>query len=122
MHTAQLIAAKLSLAAVLCVLFTPADASAQQSVLDSRPAAEDSTEWNYQHTPTPLQIIQQKAQARAAQRAARIESQAWYGFSKSRPTSTATPFSGLYGSQWQGYTYGRPAAWHASRPVIVITK
>lgn len=113
----------------LCVLgvfalaMTCATASAQQGLVDGTP--DPPAGWNYHesfHPLTPTQIIQQKAQARAAQRIARLEAQEWYGFSKARPRATATPFTGLYGSQWQGYTYGRPAAWHASRPTILITR
>lgn len=71
---------------------------------------------------TPTQIIQQKAQAKGAERAARIAAQQWYGYSQSRPRTTATPFSGLYGAQFNGRAYGRPAAHYPHRPVIVVTR
>jgi hypothetical protein len=71
---------------------------------------------------TPTMIIQQKAQSRAADRMARIAALEWYGHSKARPQSLATPFSGLYGNQFQGSSFGRPSAWHASRPVILMVR
>ena len=118
--------AKLFLIGAFALGMSAAVASAQQGLLDAgEPTAETEGAWDYQRSAgplTPRQIIQQKAQARAEQRMSRMAAQEWYGFSKARPTATSTPFTGLYGGQWQGYTYGRPAAWHASRPIIVITK
>lgn len=71
---------------------------------------------------TPIEMIQAKAQIKAAQRSAVLASRQWYGYSQSRPKTTATPFSGLYGQQYQGYAFGRPAAHYATRPIIVVTR
>jgi hypothetical protein len=71
---------------------------------------------------TPRMIVQQKAQSRAADRMARIAALEWYGHSKARPQSSATPFSGMYGDQFQGSSFGRPNAWHAARPVILMVR
>lgn len=58
----------------------------------------------------PLQIHMQKAAQRGAQRAARIAAMNWYGMSNSRPTASATPFTGMYSPAWQN-PGGRPFAW-----------
>ena len=111
---------------VITALALGAEASAQQDLLDDvQGTSEAPAGWDYHESsagPTPQQIVQQKAQVRAAQRMARMAALQWHGYSIARPRTTATPYSGMYGGQWQGYTYGRPAAWHASRPVIVVTK
>lgn len=64
--------------------------------------------------PTPLMIIQQKAQARAQARIRRIETNNAYGMSNARPTANATPFSGMYSPAWQ-MPGGRPFAWYSYR-------
>ncbi len=71
---------------------------------------------------TPRQMVQQKAQIRAAQRMSRIAAAEWFGHSVARPRTNATPFSGIYGTQFQGRTYGRPAAFHSVRPMVVVTR
>ncbi|TWT86323.1 hypothetical protein Mal64_38630 [Pseudobythopirellula maris] len=120
--------------AAACVLgASPAWAQFSQPRLnaDPGPAAVDSGErgqaWSSEYesaapVATPLQIAQQKSQMRAAQRMERLASMKWYGFSAARPRTEATPFTGMYGAQWQGRSLGRPAAWHASRPSVVITR
>lgn len=69
---------------------------------------------------TPTEIIQQKAQANAAQRQARIASREWYGYSQARPIASPIPYSGRYGTHYEGHVLGRPSALYAARPVIVI--
>ena len=69
---------------------------------------------------TPTEIIQAKAQAKSAERAARIASREWYGYSQARPSTPATPFSGMYGAQFNGYTLGRPDAHHVQRPILIL--
>lgn len=64
--------------------------------------------------PTPLQIIQQKAQRRAAARIRRIETLNAYGMSNARPTANATPYSGMYSPAWQ-MPGGRPFGWFTNR-------
>ncbi|MEO1498548.1 MAG: hypothetical protein AAFV43_15495 [Planctomycetota bacterium] len=105
---------------------TLSSANAQESLLDPGPQGNARQEgWAYEQSvapATPTQIIQRKAQSRGAERASRLAAQQWYGYTPARPRSTATPFSGLYGSQFQGRMVGRPAAHYPTRPVIVVTK
>lgn len=63
--------------------------------------------------PSPRQLIFHKAQARAAQRNARMTSMAWYGMSNARPTAAPTPFMTLYSPVWQ-QPGGRPFAWYTA--------
>ena len=65
---------------------------------------------------------QRAAQQRAAQRNAVLAARQWYGYSQARPKTSATPFSGLYGQQFQGRAFGRPAAHYAQRPIVVISR
>ncbi|MEQ8849811.1 hypothetical protein [Botrimarina sp.] len=69
---------------------------------------------------TPTEIIQQKAQANAAQRQARIASREWYGYSQARPIASPIPYTGRYGAHYEGHVLGRPTALYAARPVVVI--
>ena len=64
-------------------------------------------------------VAQQKAMERGAQRMARLEAMRWYGFSNSRPTATAMPFTTMYSPAWQ-QPGGRPFAWYSSsRPIVI---
>jgi hypothetical protein len=88
---------------------------------DQPPAGTES--WEYraagERTP-PVRLSVQKAQARGAQRMARLEAMRWYGFSNSRPTAAAIPWTTMYSPAWQT-PGGRPFAWYtSSRPIIVI--
>jgi hypothetical protein len=70
-------------------------------------------------TPTPAQ---RKAQARGEQRMARLEALRWYGFSNSRPTASAMPWTTMYSPAWQ-QPGGRPFAWYTtSRPVTIYVQ
>ena len=69
---------------------------------------------------TPTQILQEKAQVRAAQRMARMAAKDWFGYSQARPRTGATPFTGMYGPHFQGRALGRPAAFHVARPIVVV--
>jgi hypothetical protein len=73
--------------------------------------------------PTPLEIIQYKAQVRAQQRMTRMASMEWYGMSASRPRAAATPFTGMYSPVWQ-MPGGRPFAWTPTyhHPSVVIVR
>jgi hypothetical protein len=98
-------------------------AVAQDAVLPADPAAvsEDGTYYRpvSERTP-PVRLSVQKAQARGAQRMARLEAMRWYGFSNSRPTAAAIPWTTMYSPAWQT-PGGRPFAWYPStRPVVVI--
>jgi len=69
-------------------------------------------------TETPGRL---RAQLRASQRLARLESMRWYGFSASRPTASGLPFTTMYAPAWTR-PGGRPFAWYTSqRPVVVVS-
>lgn len=63
------------------------------------------------YKPNPRQIVQEKAQARAYQRQARLASMSWYGMSNSRPQAATTPFTSRYSPTWE-MPGGRPYSWH----------
>lgn len=94
----------------------PAEPSAQA-------AQEGGDAWFYRQAPeksTTYTLSQQKAQMRGAQRMARLEAMRWYGFSNSRPTASAIPWTTMYSPAWQA-PGGRPFAWHtSSRPIVII--
>lgn len=99
-------------AAMLFAVTSPA--SAQRPSEEDRDIQNESDEWYYesgQMKVDPLRVHQQKSAERAAQRRARIASMAWYGMSNSRPTASATPFTGMYSPAWQT-PGGRPFAWY----------
>jgi hypothetical protein len=88
------------------------------------PAAAESESWYRSTGPRveKLTISQEKAIARGQQRMARLDAMRWYGFSNSRPTAAAMPYTTMYSPAWQ-QPGGRPFAWYAnSRPVIVYTR
>jgi hypothetical protein len=90
---------------------------------NSPPDSERDQTWYRQtstYQPDTRAIIHQKAQARGAQRDARLASLNWYGMSNSRPTAAPTPFSSLYSPVWQ-QPGGRPFAWSTtSWPTSVV--
>lgn len=84
-------------------------------------AAEDSSWYSDDTAPvklTPQMIIQQKAQARAYQRMARMESMKWYGMSAARPQASTTPFMGIPSPRWQS-SPGTPFGWTPRRATNV---
>jgi hypothetical protein len=90
--------------------------------------AEESSQeqsWNREQKSTLHQesraIVQQKAEARSAQRMDRMATSAWYGVSNSRPSATSTPFTARYGSVWE-MPGGRPYSWYPAyaRPNYVF--
>jgi hypothetical protein len=101
---------------------TPA-ARAQQLPSAEQEAAPVAEDYNY-YRPVPPRVetptlAQQKAQARGAQRMARLEAIRWYGFYNSRPTATGMPWTTMYSPAWQR-PGGRPFAWYVStRPVLI---
>src|SRR5262249_40600380 len=90
-------------------------------------AEESSKEqsWNREQKSTQQQdaraIVQQKAEARSAQRMDRMAASQWYGVSNSRPSTTTTPFGSRYGSVWE-MPGGRPNSWYPAyaRPNYVF--
>ena len=65
----------------------------------------------YKRSKDPREAIRAKAITKAKQRRARLESQKWYGLSKSRPGANAMPqMSVFYGQQWGGLAWS-PNQW-----------
>lgn len=89
-----------------------------QNSTNTPPATEADNSWYADEASpvqlTPRMIIQQKAQARAYQRMARMESMKWYGMSAARPQASTTPFMGIPSPRWQS-TPGTPFAWYPRR-------
>ena len=87
-------------------------------------APRSEKEWYY--GPTNGQAEQkplgrQRAEHRARQRSARLDSMRWYGFSANRPTASGLPFTTMYSPAWTR-PGGRPFAWYTSqRPVMVVS-
>jgi len=112
-------------AALMAIIFSMAGASdawaqrraeLNQDVRDPAAENQQGEAWNYgasYEKPTPLMIIQQKAQARAAARIHRLETMYSYGMSNARPTALATP-TGMYSPGWQ-MPGGRPYGWYTTR-------
>lgn len=118
--------ASLTLAATAAVLLSGVAAPAQ-GILDPGPVGSTQAVERPEYAGrlgkmTPTEIIQQKAQVKAAQRAGRIAVREWYGYSQARPTTAATPFAGMYGAQFNGYTMGRPDSHYATRPILVFSR
>ena len=85
-------------------------------------AAAGAEDWYYRLPPPKAEkrsLAQEKAILRGQQRMARLEAMRWYGFSNSRPTATAMPFTSMYSPAWQ-MPGGRPFAWYtSSRPIVI---
>ena len=89
---------------------------------DKEAAAEDS----WYRSPAPRAekqtLAQEKAIARGQQRMARLDAMRWYGFSNSRPTAAAMPYTTMYSPAWQ-QPGGRPFAWYNnSRPIVIYVR
>lgn len=111
----------IALLTALVLLTSTNDAKAQDvDAPRAGDATPDGESWYESSTqqPTPRMIIQQKAQVRAYQRMARIESMKWYGMSASRPLASTTPFMGIPSPRWQ-MPGGRPFAWTPYRGTSV---
>lgn len=103
---------------IFVAFMTASSAAFSQEVTADKESETRQDGWEYKSAAgelTPQQIIRQKAQIRAAQRMTRMQSLQWYGYSVSRPRTSATPFTGMYGAQWQGDWFSRPQAWHVAR-------
>jgi hypothetical protein len=85
--------------------------------------AADTSSWYGESAPqiTPQMIIQQKAQMRAYQRMARMESMAWYGMSAARPTANSTPFMGIPSPRWQ-MPGGNPFGWVPPQQEVIVVR
>ena len=103
---------------ILAVMLVASSTTIAQEATANKEVEPRHDGWEYKSAIgelTPQQIIRQKAQVRAAQRMTRMQSLQWYGYSAARPRTSATPFTGMYGGQWQGDWFSRPQAWHVAR-------
>lgn len=107
------------LALVLAAAALLASPAGAQGLLDpgpaasAPPAAERAEYSGYTGKMTQREFIQAKAAAKSARRNAVLEARQWYGCSQARPTTLATPFTGSYGAQSNGFGYGRASAYYA---------
>ncbi|HMP07126.1 MAG TPA: hypothetical protein PJ982_12305 [Lacipirellulaceae bacterium] len=103
-------------------LAAPAALRAQDADLAADAAVEAADSYSYRpvrERAAPVKPAVAKAQARAAERTARLESLRWYGMIPGRPTATPLAWTTMYSHGWQ-MPEGRPFAWHtANRPIIV---
>jgi hypothetical protein len=122
----KIIVRGLRTAFAMVLVATASIVSAQEAApkVEQRDAAPGDESWYYRSTPertAPVRLSVLKAQQRGAERMARLEAMRWYGFSNSRPTAAAMPWTTMYSHAWQ-QPGGRPFAWHMStRPVIIVT-
>jgi hypothetical protein len=67
--------------------------------------------WLYLHEEQrhddPIQSVRRKAEYKAGQRLARINSAKWYGYSNSRPEASSIPFMSDYSPGWVGNGFSR---------------
>ncbi len=78
---------------------------------------ENEKAWYYDSSQSAVEkksIAQQKAEARAQQRMARLESHRWLGYSPSRPPSTAIPFTSSNRLAWKR-AQRAPYRWYTGR-------
>jgi len=100
-----------------------AEAQDTNNPLETSASAPDK-EWYY--GPTAEKAPQktpgrQRAELRASQRLARLESMRWYGSSASRPTVSAIPFTSMYSPAWTRPS-GRLSTWNTNRrPVVIVS-
>lgn len=79
----------------------------QQSAAEPRAkdsARNDANQDWYYSSETPVEtksILQQKAEAKAQQRIARLETYRWLGYSPNRPPATAIPFTSSNSLEWK---------------------
>lgn len=97
--------------------------SQEAGVVPAQPSPAAEKEWYYGPT-TPAEtkpLGKQRAEYRARQRQARLESSRWYGHSALRPTASGLPFTTMYSPKWTR-PGGRPFAWYISQsPNVVIS-
>lgn len=102
-----------------------ASAQAQQTSDSEKADPPQQPSWYYgSQTPSAPQrsIAQQKSAERARQRLARLDALRWAGYSVSRPTSTAIPFTSTY-NRTKLRVGGWPFAWHSGgRPGVLLTQ
>ena len=60
----------------------------------------------------PKAAVREKANLRAEQRQARVESMKWFGFSNSRPQASSDPYHGDYSPRWTSNSNYYPSRWN----------
>jgi hypothetical protein len=108
----------LSYCIAACLIGSQAQAQQDAQPEATAPGTSDQ-DWYYgDNDQQPEKSIGRlRSEQRAQQRMARLESMRWYGFSASRPTASAMPFTTMYSPAWTR-SGGRPFAWYTGeRPV-----
>ena len=106
----------------ICPFATLATAQGADQEVVAEQSVEQESSWYGESIPvqmTPRMIIQQKAQVRAQQRMARMESLKWYGFSAARPLANVTPFMGVPSPRYE-MPGGSPFSWYPYRGTTVV--
>ena len=101
------------------VAFAQKSATVGRSGLDTIVSAGDLKTtpemWFYEQAmrqyKDPKAAVRAKAEVYAAQRARRLESMRWFGFSNSRPRVSSDPFHGDYSPRWVANTCCYPSRW-----------
>jgi len=126
---------RLSLSLVLLALALTASAGAKDPDPKSKPTNQTAISSPGEVSPTPemwfyqqyLQqhkdpqvLVQQRAEARAAERIHRITSLQWYGMSNSRPRASNDPYNNDYGPTWVSGNELSPNRWSANIHTAVV--
>jgi len=88
------------------------------------PKLASDKEWYYGPTSQqaePKTLGRQRAEFRAQQRLARMESMRWYGFSASRPTAAGMPFTTMYSPAWTRSGGRLFTEYTRQRPVVIVS-
>ena len=67
----------------------------------------------------PSMAVRRKAEFRAQQRQSRIAAAEWFGYSKSRPLASATPFLDTYSPRW-GSNGPDPSVWRGTGSTTTV--
>jgi hypothetical protein len=99
-------------------------ANAQEAGAPAPPAATTSSkDWYYAESPQPetKTLGRQKAETRARERMARLNTLRWYGITPGRPTTAGMPFTSTARSAWP-QAGSQTFAWNPRRrPVVVVS-
>lgn len=82
--------------------------------------------WFYQEQMSrrdnPKEAVRRKAEARTAQREARLAARRWFGVSLARPTTSTAIMNGESAATWTGNDPFYPYRWRGTSPVIVVNR
>ena len=107
-----------TISSLLVVLALSYSACSAVHAQQANPEAPSETERNwYYGTESPVvakkSIAQQKAETRARQRTARLETYRWLGYSPSRPPAQVNPFSASNSLNWKKAEHYHSYVWNA---------